>query len=466
MRSSTSTAWFSVIFFALGVTQAWSEDLCRIQIVDSDNGWPVPLVELRTTHNERFVSDNAGVIAFDLPELMNVPTWFHVAGHGYSVPKDGFGYRGVRVTPQPGKSITISVDRQLPAKRLGRLTGGGLFAESQKLGEHLDWTEQGILGCDTVQNAVHNGKLYWSWGDTTVPGYPLGRFHMTGATTSLRPISSFKPPIQLRYDYVTNETSVPRDIAKLPGDGPTWLGGYASLPSRDGKDRLVATYSKIEPPLTEYERGLSVWNEDTEHFENVQVLWKRSDGELKPPPSPHGHAVFWIDDAGKRWVLFGDPFPTLKCPATFEDWKNPATWEPLHPQPSVPALGSPERITPHRGAIAWNAFRKKWVTIFTQMKGETSLLGEIWYAESGGPLGPWGNAIKVVTHQNYTFYNPTMHPEFTDLQSSILLFEATYTHTFSRTKTPTSRNDYNQVLYRLDLDQLQRDESNATNDLP
>ncbi|MGB7328822.1 MAG: hypothetical protein WBD31_28345 [Rubripirellula sp.] len=454
MRGSTSTAWYCVVLFALGISQVSSEELYRIQIVDSDNGWPVPLVELRTTHNETFVSDNAGVIAFDLPELMNVPTWIHVEGHGYSVAKDGFGYRGIRVTPTPGQSITIKVDRRLPAKRLGRITGGGLFAESQKLGEHLDWAEQGILGCDSVQNVIHLGKLFWSWGDTTVPGYPLGRFHMTGATTSLRPIASLMPPIQLRYDYVTDERNVPRDIAKLPGDGPTWLGGYASLPNRDGKDRLVATYSKIQPPLAENERGLCIWNEETEHFESIQVVWKRSDGDPKPPPSPQGHSVFWTDDAGKQWVLFGDPFPTLKCPATFEDWKNPATWEPLQPQSSVPALDSDEQITPHRGAIAWNAFRKKWVTVFTQMQGDSSLLGEIWYAESDQPTGPWNNAIKVVTHQNYTFYNPTLHPEFTNSTSAILLFEATYTHTFSRTQTPTSRNDYNQVLYRLDLDQL------------
>ena len=44
---------------------------CCIKIIDESNGWPVPLVELRTTHQMRFVSDNAGVIAFDLPELMN-----------------------------------------------------------------------------------------------------------------------------------------------------------------------------------------------------------------------------------------------------------------------------------------------------------------------------------------------------------------------------------------------------------
>ena len=64
---------------------------CRIEIVDKENGWPVPLVELRTTHDARYVSDNAGLIALDELELLSRPVWFHVKGHGYGVKKDGCG---------------------------------------------------------------------------------------------------------------------------------------------------------------------------------------------------------------------------------------------------------------------------------------------------------------------------------------------------------------------------------------
>ena len=70
------------------------------------------------------------------------------------------------------------------------------------------------------------------------------------------------------------------------------------------------------------------------------------------------------------------------------------------------------------------------------------------------PDGPWVDAVRVVTHDRYTFYNPQLHPEFTDSDSPVLLFEATYTHTFSASQEPTPRHDYNQVLYRLDLDEL------------
>ena len=99
------------------------------------------MVELRTIHQVRFVTDNAGRIAFDLPELMGQETWFAVTSDGYEVPADGFGRRGVRLTPKPGETLTIEVNRTSIAKRLGRVTGAGLFGESQKLGLETDWKE-------------------------------------------------------------------------------------------------------------------------------------------------------------------------------------------------------------------------------------------------------------------------------------------------------------------------------------
>ena len=55
---------------------------CRIQVVEQGTGWPVPLVDLQTTHGERFITDNDGVAAFDLPEAMGRETWLTVQGNG------------------------------------------------------------------------------------------------------------------------------------------------------------------------------------------------------------------------------------------------------------------------------------------------------------------------------------------------------------------------------------------------
>lgn len=427
--------------------------ICRIEVIDQANGWPVPLVELRTTHQVRFVSDNAGVIALDHPELMGVETWFSVIGHGYEVPTDGFGYRGVRLVPRAGERLTVRVARKLPAKRLGRLTGGGLFGESQKLGEQTDWRESRIFGCDSVQFASHRGKSYWAWGDTILSHYPLGRFHMIGATTEAAPSSRPEPPIRPDYGYFRDDQGVPRNIGEMPGKGPTWISGLVSLPDVTGRQRLVGTYLKIEPPLAAYEAGLCVWDDDRELFERQRVLWSASDTEREPPRMPDGHAMLWPDEEGRPAVWFGDPFPRVRMSATWEAWSDPTRWEFLEPQARVLDKRGRE-IRPHRGSIAWNGYRKRWVSIFTEIGGEGSYLGEIWYAEADEPTGPWGPAIRVVTHEDYTFYNPRIHPSWADSESSVLLFEGTYTQQFSGNREPTPRHDYNQILYRLDLDEL------------
>lgn len=441
----------SIFFVPTSFAVTGPGHLCRIQVVEKGSGWPVPLVELRTVNNVRFITDNAGVIAFDLPELMGHETWFTVLGHGYEVPADGFGSRGVRLKPQPGKTLEVEVTRTIIARRLGRITGGGLFAESQKLGQELNWRESGIVGCDTIQNAVHQGRLYWLWGDTDVPEYPLGIFDGTSATTRLQPLATFEPPLRLKLDYFTNQAGAPRGITKMPGDGPTWITGYVSLPDKSGTPRLVASYMKIRHSLEVYRWGLCVWDDDSSNFKLLRELWTKSDASPKPPPVPEGHPNFWKDDTGKEWVLFGNPFPTFRCPATFEAWQNESTWEKLQPQRQLlSADGKP--VKPHSGSIAWNPWRKRWVAVFMENFGKPSDFGELWYAEADEPTGPWGAAVKILSHENYTFYNPRIHPEFTAENSPILIFEGTYTRQFANHPAPTPRYDYNQILYRLDLD--------------
>jgi hypothetical protein len=80
------------------------------------------------------------------------------------------------------------------------------------------------------------------------------------------------------------------------------------------------------------------------------------------------------------------------------------------------------------------------------------MLGEAWFAEADSVTGPWVYARKIVTHDDYSFYNVRHHPFFDQDGGRRVYFEGTYTATFSGTKVPTPRYDYNQVLYRLDLD--------------
>jgi hypothetical protein len=111
--------------------------------------------------------------------------------------------------------------------------------------------------------------------------------------------------------------------------------------------------------------------------------------------------------------------------------------------------GKPIRL--HRGSVNWNANRQKWIAIACE-QGGSSMLGEIWYAESTALTGPWPRAVKIVTHDQYSFYNPVQHPFFDQDGGRVILFEGTYTATFSGNPAPTPRYDYNQILYQLDLD--------------
>jgi hypothetical protein len=92
------------------------------------------------------------------------------------------------------------------------------------------------------------------------------------------------------------------------------------------------------------------------------------------------------------------------------------------------------------------------VTVFVQGYGSPSFLGEVWYAEADEPTGPWGPAVKILSHRNYSFYNPALHPDFSPPDSPVLIFEGTHSDTFANQPPRTPRYDYNQVLYRLDLD--------------
>jgi hypothetical protein len=110
--------------------------------------------------------------------------------------------------------------------------------------------------------------------------------------------------------------------------------------------------------------------------------------------------------------------------------------------------GKPVRA--HAGSVYWNPFRRRWVMITCEQFG-TSMLGEVWFAEADSPPGPWVYARKVVTHDKYSFYNPKQHSMLDRGNGRIILFEGTYTHTFSGNPDRTPRYDYNQIMYRLDL---------------
>lgn len=474
----------------------------EIRVTDATTGRGVPLVELETVNNVRFVTDNAGRVAFGEPGLMGREVFFTVRSHGYEVKKDGFGFAGVRVTPRVGQVAEITITRKNVAERLCRLTGEGLYRDTLLLGHKPPLAESPnpglVAGQDTVQAAVYRGKVYWFWGDTNRMNYPLGLFRMAGATTPV-PDAAFDPAGGIAFDYfVDPKTGFARAMMPLPErpQGLIWVESVFTLPGEGGAEHLVGHYTRRKDLGVEYEQGIAVFDDEKAVFEPAKQLplterWRR----------PAGHPIVF-EEAGTKWLLFGSPNPNVRVRATLKDLLDPEKYEAFtcakpgpdgKPTPEIGVDGAPvwrwqkelpptdskteqgwvkagkvpaeharfcpadaaspaDRVALHRGTVRWNEHRKRWVLVAGQTGGKPSFLGEVWYSEAAHPTGPFHTAVKVVTHDRQTFYN-VCHHAFLDRDGGrVIHFEGTYTNEFSGNPDKTPRYNYNQVLYRLDLD--------------
>ncbi len=462
----------------------WAE----VRVTDTATGRGVPLVELLTVHGDRFVTDSAGRVAYQEPETMGREVYFTVRGHGYGVKKDGFGFAGAKVTPQPGKVSEIKVSRAVPAERLCRLTGEGRFRDTELLGYPSPLPASPnpgrIAGQDSVQSAIYRGKAFWFWGDTNRHDYPLGLYRTAGATTPI-PTPAFDPSAGLPYDYFVNpKTGFARAMIPLPErpDGVVWVFCMCVVPDATRTERLVTHYTRRKGLVDELEHGIALYDDAKDIFVPVKQLplsekWRR----------PSGHPIPY-SDRGKAYLLFGSPTPNVRVPATLEAVCDPDRYEAFAcelengtptwrwqkdrpPTDSKTELGwvkagklkaeharfcpadaakSAERVELHSGSVQWNEYRKRWVMLAGQVGG-TSHLGEVWYAEADEPTGPFRTAVKVATHERQTFYNVVHHAILDRDGGRTIHFEGTFTHDFSGNPDRVPRYDYNQVLYRLDL---------------
>jgi hypothetical protein len=510
----------------------------KIQVVDRQTGRGVPLVELRTTNNIRYFTDSNGIVAFNEPGLMDREVFFFVESHGYEFPKDGFGFRGTRLKTSPDGSAVVKIDRLNIAERLYRVTGQGIYSDSVLTGQPVTLKSPvlngQVIGQDSVDTCIHNGRLFWFWGDTGRPSYPLGHFAMAGAVSDLPERGGLDPGVGVNLEYFVDENGFSRPLCPLKEGGLIWLDGFLTITDNAGQERIVAKYARLKDLGTTLEIGLVAFNEATQSFEPLL----RSDPNSHRLPSPDfGHA-FAVTVEGRQYYYFALPFPLtvrMRVEATWDSVIDPNRYElltairrgegilPLRVAGVPPAIrrrdafgttrpgwprhagrkaetASPRRVsrpsplewvrfgelvggdsvlraqiteslkkerqdtlfydaqsgrkvTPHGGSVYYNSYRGKWIAIFVEAGGESSYLGEVWYAEADTPVGPWAYARKVVTHNKYSFYNPKHHPYFDKDGGRKIFFEGTYSQTFSGPpENATPRYDYNQIMYRLNLD--------------
>jgi hypothetical protein len=458
-----------------------------IQVVDDESGRGVPLVELRTVNDIALITDSAGWVAFDELGLMNREVFFAISSPGYEYPPDGFGIRGVRLTTTPGKAATVKLKRTNIAQRLYRVTGQGIYRDSQLLGlpvpKGIEASSAGVLGQDSVQAVPYRGRIFWLWGDTNVPNYPLGNFQTTAATSALPGDSTFSPDdgVPLSY-FLAPQGDRVRAMVPLKGPGPIWLFGLLTVPDADGDEALLAHYSRRKNLGEALEQGLVRYSDEHGVFEKIREIDLAESWRF-----PRGNA-FLVREGDVSYYYFSQPLAHTRVRADWESVTDPARYEaytfdaksaeyrwqreappttqaeeqkllaagnlkPAQALYDVVDAGTSKPVHIHHASIAWNDFRKQWVMIAVEQggRGAPSYLGEIWYAEAGAPTGPWRKAVKIGTHPRYSFYNPRQHTSFDADGGRTIYFEATYTRTFSGNPSPTPRYEYNQLMYRLDL---------------
>jgi len=472
-----------------------------IEVVDAQTGRGVPMVELRTTNDIRYVTDSAGLVAFHEPGLMGREVFFSVSSHGYDVPADGFGFRGKRLRAVAGGKATIKIKRTNIAERLYRITGGGIYRDSVLLGRKVPIRQPllngRVMGQDSVQAALYRGKVYWFWGDTNRENYPLGHFATAGAVSELPASGGLDPGVGVDLAYFVDAKGFSRKMAPMKAKGMIWIDAVMTLPDKTGRQRMVCHYSRMKSLGERAEHGMMVFNDETDTFERFVEFPAATNVEPAGPPVR-------VDVKGQAYFYFApSAYPTLRVRAEWAHVMNPKAYEaytclapgvaydktspkvdrdaagklvwswkadtahvdafrqerliktgkinPAEAKLNLRDVETGKTVKAHRGSVRWNAYRRRWVMISCQSGGSSSYLGEIWYAEAPSPEGPWTSARKIVTHDKYSFYNPVHHAFFDQKGGRVIYFEGTYTHTFSAAKSATPRYDYNQIMYRLDL---------------
>ena len=462
--------------------------LSRQEVVVEDD--PLPRFELNglpdhcqsvvglgtTVDQSKYYTDSNGLVAFAEPGLMDRKLFFHVKGHGYEFPKDGFGYRGKALLTKPGAQETLKVKRLNVAERLYRVTGGGIYRDTILLGRPAPIRQPllnaDVLGSDSVVTTIYEGRLYWFWGDTNRPGYPLGNFQVPGAWSRLPGIDTLDPEVGIDLKYEVDDQGFAKASAKMPGEGPTWIFGLVTIRTNDrivGLDRVFAGYVKVRPPMEVYEHGLCEYDPATKAFVKRKVFAEGA------PVYPDGQA-FRVLAGAEPYYYFAQGYPYIRVRAEVDSFGDLGTYEtftplksgsraeklevdrdsqgkvvwawkrnapPLRPvdQQSLVKSGklasedarlalrdaeTGKSLLGHASTVEWNPHLNRWVMLICEQFG-TSMLGELWFATARSPEGPWVYARKVVTHDNYSFYNPKQHPYFSKDDGRTIFFEGRHT---------------------------------------
>jgi len=477
------------------VAQSNPSEYFKITVVDAATGRGVPLVELKTTNAITVTTDSNGIVAWNEPGLMDRDVYFSIRSHGYVFPSPG---RTLRVTR--GGSAVLKIERVNIAERLYRITGQGIYRDSGLTGTPVPLRNPllnaEVVGQDSVFVTPYRGKLFWLWDDTSRAAGPLGSLAGCAATSEWPGKGGLDPSVGIDLNYFLDDSGFCKQITPFPVPGMKWKYWATTVTDEQGRERLVTKYQSMKDLGHASEIGLAAFNDEKQVFERVATFG--SDARSGVPIHP-----FRASDHGTQFLYFPGPLPDLRARAEFAAlfdlasyagfsclsagsryadekssldrkpdgklvcaWKTntpPLTFDQEKELIRAGTMTTEEglyqlrdiltgvAIKPHAGSVSWNDYRARWIMIVEEDRGPADN-GEIWYAEGDTPVGPWVYARKVVTHDKYTFYNPTQHPCFDQDGGRLIYFEGTYSDSFSDSPVKTPRYDYNQIMYRLALD--------------
>jgi hypothetical protein len=425
-----------------------------IRVTDDQTGRGVPLVELRTLNEIAFVTDSAGVAAIDDPLLAGRAVIFHVRSHGYEFRQKVLDEPGVKLDVSSGGRAALKIHRVNIAERLYRITGAGIFQDSAVAGLPVSIRQPllngGVTGQDTVSTAIYRNRIFWIWGDTI--GLANFNFAVSGATSELPGHGGLDPDVGIDLHYFTGANGFSRPMLPLPRPGLVWIQGLFTVRDLEGAERLLATYTRQQGLVPPDECGVARYNDAKELFEP----WLET-----PCTGAHAssHPFRHTDHGREYWYLY----PLQRVPNEWGAIADLKRWETFNPEThtwqsgkakfdrrdrrSFPltdvATGKASGASP--SCVVWNVFRKRWI-LFAER------FGDVFYSEADEPEGPWTKAILVVHHDHYNFYNVASHEFFNQQGGRVVYFEGTYTTSFTDAKEPTPRYNYNQLMYRLTLD--------------
>jgi len=464
----------------------------KIRVIDADTKKGVPMVGLVPLTQERYYTDSNGLIAFDEPGLMGKDVYFEVMSEGYEYPQNLGDKRAVKLFTKAGDSATVEIRRTSVAERLYRSTGVGIYRDSELLGESSPIDNPiinaDVIGQDSNLTTIYKDEIFWIWGDTFLPPTYKGSFSVNAATSLLPGKGGLDPNEGVNYNYFVNDQGQSRPMINLESPGYVWFDWIMNFKDENGEEQLIAKYANVNYYFGNYERGIAVFNDEKQIFEDYKSV---------PEWLPEGHTChhpFVGSDSEKDLMYLTTNFSYLRVQPKLESLVNPKVYEAftclkqgtkfdeknpqfdrdedgnliyawkvdtdpvnydqqmqlikdglMQPEQAwiqLTDINTGQRLSSvGRGSVYWNNYRQKWILITGAM--------ETWYSEADTPIGPWVYARKVAEHKSF-LYNPTQQPIFDQKNGEDIFFEGTFTK-FLSPEERVPRYDYNQLTYKLSL---------------